>query len=261
MKRNLIKKLLRLQSRFIRIASPYKTKECCLCQRKFSGFIPYRGGWKTVSELMKVLNMIGSDLDNFSCPSCLSHDRKRHLWLYLNTYGLLEKMHNAAILHFAPELHLSARIIDKQPKHYVKADLYPSAPDIQAIDLLNISFPDTSFDFVIANHVMEHVDNDSQALQEISRVLKPNGWAILQTPYSSSLQKTWEDEGINTPQQRLIAYGQEDHVRLYGQDIYQRFSNFGLKPNIQYHHELLTQYPANRYGVNEREPFMLFQKA
>jgi SAM-dependent methyltransferase len=261
MKKHLIQKLVRLNSRIIRLANPFRSRTCCLCGRTFGSFMPYMGGWKAAPALMKALHMVGSDLDNFSCPACLSHDRERHLWLYLQASGLLEMMRDARILHFAPEWHLSHKIAAQNPPQYIKADLYPTAPDIQTVDLLAMPFADASFDFLIANHVMEHVDDDQQALGEICRVLKPGGWAILQTPYSASLQHTWEDRGIQTPQQRLVAYGQEDHVRLYGQDIFQRFAQAGFVNHVQQHAALLHDYPASRYGINADEPFMLFRKA
>jgi len=110
------------------------------------------------------------------------------------------------------------------------------------------------------NHVLEHVANDIKALAEIYRILKPGGHAILQTPFSSLLHTTWSDDGISNDVARLIAYGQNDHVRLYGKDIFERISNSGLTPKIQRHKTALPQFTPNIYGVNVNEPFFLFKR-
>ncbi|PQJ96441.1 class I SAM-dependent methyltransferase [Chromatium okenii] len=71
------------------------------------------------------------------------------------------------------------------------------------VDMLNIPFDEASFTLLIANHVMEIVSDDAQALREIHRVLKPGGFAILQTPFSARLDNTWEDAGIDSDEARL----------------------------------------------------------
>lgn len=256
----LINKTTRISRRYLSLINPIKKKYCCICDHSISDFMPYKGGWKEVPSLMKVLNVVGSDVDNFSCPVCGSHDRERHQWLYWKASQLPSSMKNATILHFAPENHLAKLILQQNPAQYIKADLYPTSNDIQKVDLLDMPFEDNTFDFLIANHVLEHVNDLETALLEIHRVVKPHGWVILQTPYSPSLEKTWEDTGIKTEKQRLFAYGQEDHVRLFGEDIFQTIESTGFISHVRSHNELLNQFPAKRFGVNEQEPFMTFQK-
>jgi SAM-dependent methyltransferase len=204
--------------------------------------------------------MVGSDIDNFECPRCSAHDRERHLLLYLQESGLLGHVPDFRILHFAPEGCLTQKLAALAPLEYVKCDLYPTNKDIQRVDIEAMPFSDGSFDMVIANHVLEHVDDDRMALQEIRRVLCLDGVAILQTPYSASLKKTWSDSGIVTGEARLQAYGQEDHVRLFGQDIFERFAASGLRPCLETHAGLLAKYDPAVFGVNEAEPFFLFRR-
>jgi SAM-dependent methyltransferase len=45
-----------------------------------------------------------------------------------------------------------------------------------------LPFHDESFDIVISNHVIEHLNNQPRHIAEISRVLRPNGVAYLATP-------------------------------------------------------------------------------
>jgi SAM-dependent methyltransferase len=124
--------------------------------------------------------------------------------------------------------------------------------------MLDMSFDDGSFDVVIANHVLEHVADDQKALGEIRRVLKAGGYAILQTPYSAKLHRTWQDAGIDTDTARLQAYGQADHVRLFGRDIFNRIAATGFESCVKMHADVLASIAPLTYGVNEREP--LFQK-
>ncbi len=236
-------------------------KYCCLCNSTVPQFNPYRGGWKNVPELMIVLDVTGSDVDNFSCPACGAHDRERHLYLYLERLHLGEHIRGARVLHFAPEGRLSQVIESLEPARYIKADLFPTHPGIQKVNLLEMPFESRSFDVVIANHVLEHVADDRQALAEIRRVLSPGGTAILQTPYSARLKATFEDAGIDDDHARLLVYGQEDHVRLYGSDIFERFASSGLMPEVRRHADVLSDIDPTRYGVNPKEPLFLYRNA
>lgn len=236
-------------------------RHCVICEHRVWRFMPYREGSRGVAPLMHALGVVGSDVDHFECPRCGAHDRERHLLLYLRASGLLPAMAGKAILHFAPERHLSRLIQKTNPTQYLPCDLYPQAPGIERVDMQAMAFEDGNFDLVIANHVLEHVDALDKALAEIHRVLKPGGHAILQTPYSPKLHTTWEDVGIDTPHARLQAFGQEDHVRLFGRDIFERISAFGFESLTQMHEDLLADCDADNFGINLAEPFFLFQKA
>jgi SAM-dependent methyltransferase len=250
------RKLLRLISR-----KNFKEKYFCLiCNHRVGAFLPYRGGQKGLPPLMIALEGIGSDVVHFECPWCGCHDRERHLLMYMRATGLFESLSNKTVLHFAPERRLSPLIAAQKPLRYIRCDLHPQTPDIEKIDISAIPSPAESFDLVIANHVLEHVADDQAALAEIHRVLKPGGYAILQTPYSAKLHHTWSDLGIDTDMARLQAYGQEDHVRLFGRDIFERFTASGLGSCVSTHDQLLQEYDARKYGVNAKEPFFLFQR-
>lgn len=233
---------------------------CIMCERRVGRFLPYKGGWRGAPLLMSALEVVGSDLDHFGCPCCGAHDRERHLLLYMQATGLMDRMSGMEVLHFAPEAHLSRAIAQASPRSYRKGDLYPCTADVERIDLLAISAETESFDLVIANHVLEHVSDDLAAVREIRRVLRPGGYAILQTPFSAKLHRTWSDPGIDTDSARLQAYGQEDHVRLFGRDIFERFASVGLTGCGGSHESLLGTCDATKYGVNPLEPFFLFRR-
>jgi len=257
---NILLKALKLLRRNVAKFPVNGNAFCTACGSQIGRFLPYRGGWKGAPSLMIKLEIIGSDLDRFGCPKCGSHDRERHLMLYFEKFGIWEKFSGAKILHFAPEPILSKKITDCQPLDYILADLYPTELRIKKVDIQNMPFEACRFDFVICNHVLEHVDDDFKALTEIYRVLKEGGLAILQTPYSARLKTTFSDPGIDSDNLRLELYGQEDHVRLFGSDIVSRFESCGLRARLAWHECELSHIDPSRYGVNVREPFFMFEK-
>ena len=238
---------------------PFGSRFCCYCKKSSPYFLPYKSGTKGMPTLMQNLNVIGSDVDNHTCPKCGSHDRERLLKLYLNASLLGAIVRGKKVLHFAPESKFSKHIQMAEPKLYIQADLYPISKDVLCVDLMSTTFEDATFNLVIANHVLEHVSNVSTALNEIHRILTVNGFALLQVPYSTVLTKTFEDEGIVTPEARLQAYGQEDHVRLFGRDIIHFIESFGFEAKVRRHQDNLIDCDASLHGVNMHEPLFLFK--
>jgi SAM-dependent methyltransferase len=233
---------------------------CVVCGQKLSYFLPFAGGVEPVPGVLKELDVVGSDLERCACPKCESNDRERHLLLYCQRSGIDRFIRGAHVLHFAPERSIAAYMAGLALGRYVKADLYPAAADVQRVDMLHMEFPDASFDLVIANHVLEHVDDDVRALSEIRRVLRPGGKAILQTPYSAMLLASFEDKGVQSRDARTFAYGQDDHVRLYGRDVFDRFCAAGFISRVVSHQEAMPDIAPTLYGVNPREPFFLFER-
>jgi SAM-dependent methyltransferase len=210
---------------------------------------------------MRILEINGSDVDHFECPRCGANDRLRHLMLYMRATHIDERMRAARILHFAPEKKLVEYILAVGAADYVRADIAPSSSEIVRVDMTSMSFADDRFDIVIANHVLEHVDDLPAALSEVARVLAPGGLAILQTPYSLVLSAMFEDPAITSEAARLELYGQEDHVRLFGRDIVAHLVSLsGLESCVRTHEEALPGIEFRRYGVNPHEPFLLFRK-
>jgi predicted SAM-dependent methyltransferase len=184
---------------------------------------------------------------NAECPKCFSLERHRLLWLYLkNRTNLLSD--KLKVLHFAPEFQLY-KLIRKLPNiDYLTADL--SAPRVMMnMDITNIPLPDNSFDVIICNHVLEHVPNDAQAMRELQRILKPNGWAILQVPLDSNLATTLEDPNITSEEDRLKYYGQKDHVRLYGADYKNKLEAAGFQVQVHNYIQELGTSLAEKYRL------------
>jgi len=236
-----------------------KHRQCCLCDRRLRSFMPLGDRHGPRSSFTAALGVVGSNVDQYRCPYCRAHDRARHLYLYMRESGFLERLRGAEILHFAPEAQLQAKFRALEPRRYVMADLTPHADGWVEADLTAMPFESSSFDVLIANHVLEHVDDVGAALAEIRRVLRPDGYAILQTPYAAMLTDTFEDPGIRTPEARTVAYGQWDHVRLFGANIVSIIEGAGFVSCVASHQDVLHDYNADRWGLNSAEPFMCFR--
>jgi SAM-dependent methyltransferase len=231
-------------------------KRCYVCGNTFGKFLPFRDGLRSSSPFTRALSVVGSDVVNFACPYCGSTDRLRHIFMYFDRLDFWRRFAGAAILHIAAEPGLSARIEKHGPRLYILGDLGPR-PGAQRFDVTAIPYRDKCFDMVICNHVLEHVTNDLAALAEFHRVLRPGGYALLQTPYSSLLANTFVDPAIDTDELRSRFYGQEDHVRLYGRDLFSRIEQSGFRLSTETHAACLAGIDSSYYGVNPAEDLIL----
>jgi len=148
------------------------------------------------------------------------------LWLFLQRKTQLLSQ-PAKVLHFAPEPFLSARLQRIHGSHYTSGDL-DGALAMESIDITQIDKADGAFDAIIVSHVLEHVPADVQAMQEIKRVLAPGSIAVLQHPIEFGRALSYEDSAIVDPEARERAFGQADHVRIYGRDFDARLTSAGL---------------------------------
>jgi len=235
-------------------------KYCVCCKNDILTWLPHPRAYSQ-PPLMKALKVIGSDLINYMCPICHSHDRERHLTLFIQRLPNIIDLTGKSVLHFAPERHVLKYLQYANSSTYICADLYPSNSNIERVDMQEINYPANSFDIVIANHVLEHVVDDRKAIREVSRVLRPGGLAILNIPFSCNNEFTWDDPGINSDYLKTQLCGQSDHVRLYGKDYFVRFAKCGLIPRIIESSSLFDQDEAIKFGFNPAEPLMLYQKA
>ncbi len=114
---------------------------------------------------------------------------------------------------------------------------------------------------VYCNHVMEHVSDDLQAMREIYRVLKPGGWGIIQVPLFYPLPEiTYEDNSIVKLAEREEAFGQDDHVRLYGKDYLSRLQSAGFEAQEIWPGKKLPDAEVKRYALPLDEPIFFVRK-
>ncbi|SHI86897.1 class I SAM-dependent methyltransferase [Wenxinia saemankumensis] len=159
------------------------------------------------------------------CASCQSLERHRLLALFVQRTGFFEPHH--AVLHFAPEVQ-TAPTIRRTVARYETADLSERRNVTHRVDIEATGLPDASYDRIICSHVLEHVD-DARALAEIFRMLKPGGRALLATPVCEGWATTYENPDVTSASDRLVHFGQQDHVRYYGRDIRDRIRAAGFE--------------------------------
>lgn len=187
--------------------------ECNCCGKTFRKFLP-KGNGLEIRE-------------NAECPNCGSLERTRLLLFYLcRETDMFSK--RCKLLHIAPEDSLKKIFQNHKNIEYVNGDLNPYFAD-EIIDLTDIQYPNDTFDYIICSHVLGHIPDEKKAVQEMRRVLKPNGIAFVLTLISNDHLSTFENSELFTDEQRLKAYGEKDLVRLHGCDFKKRLSINGFE--------------------------------
>lgn len=216
--------------------------KCPCCNRKFEKFLSYGVNARA----------------NALCPWCLALERHRLLWKYLEDKT---EIYNKplSVLHFAPEHQFQERLKEAKNITYLSCDLdMPTAMDKQ--NITQLTYSNNSFDVILCNHVLEHIPDDAKAMQELYRVLKPGGWAILQTPMLNK-SSTLEDLSITNPKERERVFGQNDHVRIYGADKQLRLESAGFKVILDdYVKNHFNKQQQKYYGFDVTETIWLVKK-
>lgn len=217
---------------------------CPVCSRSFRKFLPYG----------RV-----NPRPNALCSGCLSLERHRLMWLYLQeTTDFFKRP--LQVLHFAPEACFVDRFRAIHGDGYVTADIESPLAQLK-IDIHKIPLPDNSFDVVLCNHVLEHVDDDIKAMRELYRVIKPGGFAILQVPFFHPIpESTMQDPSITNPAERERLYGQRDHVRRYGKDYPSRIASAGFVPVVDDFVNNLPEETRAKYGLVKGEVIYVGKK-
>ncbi len=205
--------------------------ECPICQVVNDRFLPF-----------------GLDRrPNAQCPNCGSLERHRILWLYLTERTDILRR-SRKLLHTGPEPCLESRFLACHANGYVTTDRYNRRVDVGA-NLKALPFANGAFDAVISSHVLEHIENDSPAIEELGRVLRPGGKAIIMVPYDAG-NPTYCDPTLTSPAERMLAYGHPFHHRIYGHDLLDRLADVGLATRAWSAKELFSPAQRRRYRLN-----------
>jgi predicted SAM-dependent methyltransferase len=210
---------------------------CPICNSNCRLFLPHRLSFRKTN--------------NFVCPVCLSHNRHRLTWIYLNKFTNLMDGRSKNFLHIAPETEFADKFKHIKGLKYFSADLESPHAMIK-MDISQMGWHESTFDIVFCSHVLEHVSNDHKAMREIFRVLKPNGWAMIQVPLSNG--NTIEDPTVTDPIGRERMFGQSDHVRLYGIDIKNSLETAGFKVELVYGHQLMKLQDCEKICMTSNKP-------
>lgn len=211
--------------------------------KKFKSFLPY--GYE-------------NPRDNVLSPSTLSLERHRLLWLYLKNETSFFK-DPLKVLHFAPEQAYYKRFRNQRNLDYTTTDLNSPLADVKA-DICNLPFENDSFDIILCNHVLEHIPDDTKAIQELYRILKPDGMGVLQIPQDLTRKSTFEDNSITDKKERTKIFGQYDHVRVYGRDYFDKLRSIGFKVEEVDYTSNFSEEEIDRYRLAKGEIIPIVRK-
>jgi len=233
---------------------------CPFCKSKLRKLLP--GGFDL--PIINEKRIIGAGRrDNCICPRCYSTDRDRLIYLYLTHFTNISTEHNR-MLHVAPSGSLKALLSTIPNLEYQEGikhhEGFYYSKDISIIDIRKLDIEDNTFNIIFCNHVLEHIQEDLQAMKELYRVLKPGGWALLQVPISRVLKETYEDFSITSEKEREEHFGQFDHVRIYGSDYPKRLEKAGFTVeliNLNIGWEIAD---IEKYAINTEETLYIAHK-
>lgn len=195
----------------------YTNYFCTVCNSVQNNFLPMPDFYKNKAKEFGFIHFGKGEMtsiESYSCPSCGASDRERLMayWI-INNLGA-KILLNSKILHFAPEPALSNFLKNFKFSDYHTVDFSMENVDFN-VDITNLPFADSLYDFFICSHILEHVGNDDKAINELYRITKPGGLGIIMVPISTALEHTIEDINAATEDDRWKYFGQNDHLRLY----------------------------------------------
>ena len=182
-----------------------KNNKCTVCEKQLSHFI-------------------ATKTNDYLCPNCGSLQRNRRLWLLLKKEFIKP---NFVVLDFSPSRCLYRKMKKISNIDYQSTDLSGDFIAENKFDITNIETDKNSYDLIICYHILEHIEKDALAMSELFRVLKPNGKILIQTPFKEG--EIYENQEISSLSDRLLHFGQEDHVRIYSVNgLKKRLENAGF---------------------------------
>jgi len=207
--------------------------KCNVCDKKLSKFIHLKDGDKL-------------------CPRCGSISRTRRLYDILNT-GFLKEGIN--VLDFSPSRSLYRVFKSISSINYTSTNISGDFLSDFQYDIKDLRIENDKYDLIICYHILEHIDDDKKAMQELYRVLKKSGTCIIQTPFKDG--DIYEDSSINNEIERLRHFGQEDHVRIYSANgLKDRLEQCGFIVKIKE----FNDSENNRFGFKSNEKIILCTK-
>jgi 2-polyprenyl-3-methyl-5-hydroxy-6-metoxy-1,4-benzoquinol methylase len=112
----------------------------------------------------------------------------------------------------------TAQLLLELGANVTASDLYPEFFRYPAIECVKanlngpLPFPDASFDVVICQEGIEHMPNQLHLFQELNRILRPGGRAIITTPNYSNLRTRLSYLLLESEAYKLMAPNEADSV-------------------------------------------------
>ncbi len=178
-----------------------------------------------------------------NCPRCDSKPRHRVLYLYLQRE--LASSTARTLLDFAPAPWFSIALGRLPGVRYLSADLNSRRAMVHT-DLRRLGIRSQSIDLLVCYHVLEHIDEDRTAMRELLRILRDDGFGVIQVPIDPRLDSTAE---WGAPDPEL-----HGHVRQYARDFYDRLRESGFEVTVIDAPDVVGPAEIARYGLI-LEPF------
>lgn len=190
------------------------------------------------------------DNGNLLCPICGSLPRSRRLYKILNEDYLKA---GSLVLDFSPSRAIFRKLKNRKDIQYFPTDYENEFLADYRFDITKINAESEKFDFILCYHILEHIENDQAAMNELYRVLRKNGTALIQTPFKEG--EIYENFEIRTPEDRLKHFGQKDHVRIYSvEGLSERLKKAGFEVEIK------NFKKDDYFGFSDHETVLLCRK-
>ncbi len=113
------------------------------------------------------------------------------------------------LLHELLQRGVRVRGVEINPSLIAESRTWFGDLPVQLVSGLALPFPDQSFDHVLSFDVFEHIRNSDAHLREVSRVLRPGGRYLVQTP------SKWPNTVFETIRWRSLTRWRDDHCALH----------------------------------------------
>lgn len=211
--------------------------QCPVCDQQLQEFIPIENN-ETI------------------CPACGSGKRHRRLFQLLTQERSIEK---GLILDFSPSQGFSHFAEKVWGNKYLTTNYSSEDASDFHYNITEIKAKENHFSTILCYHVLEHIPDDEQAMQELYRILTPGGKCYIQTPFKDG--EIYEDWSIVTPEGRLEHFDQEDHVRIYSaKGLAERLNHAGFHTEILHFIQDENPEETRRFGFKDEEFIVIAQK-
>lgn len=210
-------------------AKLYPSQMICYCPCCNNGLRSFKAGRFTDRPNKYSFERYKGIRQEVECPICESIPRHRIMATWMDAHK--DELQNKKILYFALEKGINLWL-KRNGIQVTTADLYASA-DLK-LNIEDTRLPDSSWDWIVCNHVLEHVTDYKKALRELYRILKPAGNLIISFPILESLPTLIEEteHTEENKKKRLSLYGQADHLRIFGRDSKDILESIGFDVTV-----------------------------
>lgn len=199
------------------------------------------------------------------CPGCGSTRRNRGLMrVILDEFGSRAALAKLDIYELQAQGPLHRRL--RSLPGYICSEYLPgtapgqkNAAGIRCEDATALSFADNSFDLVINQDILEHIEDTWQAFCEIHRVLKPGGRHIFTVPL--------REDKATRPRRGLPPVHHTDPLNPQGAPVYwdfggdldERLAGLGIKARLALHERFYA--PDNVCWVETDEDYARYRNS